>query len=174
MRKFLTVYRTTPHSTTGVTPAKLLFKRETRSKIPELTSSEYADGEARDKDAEMKQRRTDYADERRGAQENSLAPGDQVLIKQKKENKLSTSFGETLSKVTSKYGNEVTVMSLEGVNYKRNVTEVKKYLTEELGQQDTRQDDVADRDANTDTPEVSVKPTRERKPPGYLKDYELY
>ena len=40
----------------------------------------------------MKQRRTDYADERRGAQENSLASGDQVLVKQMKENKMSTTF----------------------------------------------------------------------------------
>ena len=80
MRKFLTAYRTTPHSSTGVSPAKLLFNREIRSKIPELTKNEYIDSEARDRDAEMKQRRTDYADERRGAQENSLAPGDQVLV----------------------------------------------------------------------------------------------
>ena len=58
----------------------------------------------------MKQRRTDYADERRGAQENSLAPGDQVLVKQRKENKLSTTFEDAPYKVTNKYGNnEVTV-----------------------------------------------------------------
>ena len=76
MRKFLTTYRTTPHSSTGVSTAKLLFNREIRSKIPELTKCEHIDSEARDRDAEMKQRRTDYADERRGAQENSLAPGD--------------------------------------------------------------------------------------------------
>lgn len=175
MRKFLTAYRTTPHSTTGVTPTKLLFNREIRSKIPELTTSGFADSQARDKDAETKQRRTDYADERRGAQENSLATGDQVLMKQRKENKLSTSFGETPHKVTSKYGNEVTVMSPEGVSYKRNVTELKKYLTgsEESDQQDTGQDVVADRNANTGTPEVSTRPARLRKPPGYLKDYEL-
>ena len=92
MRKLLTAYRTTPHSSTGVSPAKLLFNRAIRSKIPELTKSEYIDSEARDRDAEMKQRRTDYADERRGAQENSLAPGDHVLVKQRKENKLSTTF----------------------------------------------------------------------------------
>lgn len=92
MKKFLTAYRTTPHSSTGVSPAKLLFNREIRSKIPDLTKNEYIDSEARDRDAEMKQRRTDYADEQRGAQENSLAPGDQVLVKQRKENKLSTTF----------------------------------------------------------------------------------
>ena len=28
MRKFLTAYRTTPHSSTGVSPAKLVFNRE--------------------------------------------------------------------------------------------------------------------------------------------------
>ena len=70
-------------------------------------------------------RRSDYADERRGAQENSLAPGDQVLVRQRKENKLSTTFEDAPYKVTNKHGNEVTVTSPEGVNYKRNATEVK-------------------------------------------------
>ena len=31
---------------------------------------------------------------------NGLAPGDQVLVKQKKENKLSTTFGDVPYKVT--------------------------------------------------------------------------
>ena len=80
MRTFLTAYGTT-HSSTGVSPAKLLFNREIRSKIPELTKCEYIDSEARDRDAEIKQKRTDYADERRGAQDNSLAPGDHMEMK---------------------------------------------------------------------------------------------
>ncbi|PFX19169.1 Uncharacterized protein K02A2.6 [Stylophora pistillata] len=83
MRKFLTAYRTTPHSSTGVTPAKLLFNKEIRSKIPELGNSRYSDSEARDKDAdaEMKQERTDYADGKRAAQERELEPGDIILLK---------------------------------------------------------------------------------------------
>ena len=67
MRKFLTAYRTPPHSSTGAKPTKRLFNREIRSKIPELGDSRYSDSEARDKDAEMKQERTDYADEKRRA-----------------------------------------------------------------------------------------------------------
>ena len=67
LRKVLLANRTTPHSSTGVTPAKLLFTREIRSKIPELGNSWHADSEARDKDAEMKQNMTDYADEKRRA-----------------------------------------------------------------------------------------------------------
>lgn len=55
-------------------------------------------------------------------------------MKQRKENKLLISFGEVFYKIISKYGNEVIVMLLEGVSYKRNVIEVKKYLigSEEL------------------------------------------
>ena len=55
LRKFLIVYRTTPHSSTGVTPSKLLFNREIRSKIPELRElHKTEDSEARDRDMKLK------------------------------------------------------------------------------------------------------------------------
>ena len=176
MRKFLTAYRTTPHSSTGVSPAKLLFNREIRSKIPDLTKCEYIDSEARDRDAEMTQKRTDYADERgRGAQDNSLAPGDEVLAKQRKENKLSTTFEDAPYKVINKYGNEVTVTSPEGVNYKRNVTEVKKYLKASNGpDQRSTGDSVTGGAAESEVPELPLRLTKEKKTPEYLNDYELY
>ena len=50
-------------------------------------------------------------------QENGLTPGDQVLVKQKKENKLSTTLADVPCKVTNKYGNEVPVTLTEGVDY---------------------------------------------------------
>jgi len=175
MRKFLTAYRITPHSSTGVSPAKLLFNREIRSKIPELTKCEYTDSEARDRDAEMKQKRTDYADERRGTQENSLVPSDQVLLKQRKGNKKSTTFEDTPYKVTNKYGNGVTVTSPEGVNYKRNVTEVKKYLRASDGpDQQSTGDSVTGGTAESEISELPLRPTRERRGPEHLNDYALY
>ena len=132
--------------------------RSLRSKIPELTKCEYIDSEARDRDAEMKQRRTDYANERRGAQENSLAPGDHVLVKQRKENKLSTTFKDAPYKVTNKYGNEVAVTSPEGVNYKRNVTDVKKYLKASNGpDQQSTGNSVAGGTAESEVPEFTPK-----------------
>ena len=82
---FLTAYRTTPHSSAGATPDKILFNREIRSKILELGNLRYADSETRDKDAEMKQERTDYADGKKGWSRNChLEPGDLVLLKQEK------------------------------------------------------------------------------------------
>lgn len=62
----------------------------------------------------MKQKRTNYADERRGPQKNCLATGNQVLVTQRKENK-STTLEDTPYKVTKKYGNEGIVTSPEGV-----------------------------------------------------------
>ena len=55
-----------------------------------------------------------------------------MLVKQRKENKPSTTFKDTLYKVTSTYSNKVTVTSHEGVNY--NITKVKRYLKATDGQ----------------------------------------
>ncbi|PFX26610.1 Uncharacterized protein K02A2.6 [Stylophora pistillata] len=136
MRKFLTAYRTTPHTSTGVTPAKLLFNREIRSKIPELGNSRYSDSEARDKDAEMKQERTDYADSKRRAQESELEPG---------------------------------------VNMRRNVADVKKYLREDTtADEQVAEDDSSEEDDTGRRTEPQGRPVRERRPPEYLKDYGVY
>ena len=188
LRKFLIAYRTTPHSSTGTTPAKLLFNREIRSKVPELRELYSAeDSEARDKDMELKQKRTDYADIRRSARESDIQPGDKVLLKQKKENKLSTEFQSVPHEVTSKRGNEITVTSQEGVSYRRNVTDVKRYRSETDCETDRKTDcelvpeDSPTANLNTDLAtgntagnNVASRPVRNRKPPAYLKDYELY
>lgn len=103
MRKFFTAYRVTSHSSRGVTPAKLLSNREIRSVIPELGNSKYSDSEARDKDAEMKQERTDYADGKRRARQSELEPVDLVLLKRRKESKLSTTYGALPYTVSKDY-----------------------------------------------------------------------
>ena len=82
MPKFLLGYRSTPHTTTGVSPAKLLVGREIRSKLPgvEELRSESNDSEVLDRDRERKQKGKDYADNLRGAQESNLKEGDKVLL----------------------------------------------------------------------------------------------
>ena len=84
------------------------------------------------KDAEMKQNRTDYADEKRRARESDLESFDLVLLKQRKKNKLSTTFGDVPYTVSKKHGNDVKISSPEGVNLRRNVSDVKKYLREDI------------------------------------------
>ena len=48
----------------------------------------------------------------------------------KPKNKLSSPFEDALCKVKSKDGNEVTVESEDGVEYRRNSAHVKRYVTE--------------------------------------------
>ena len=92
IRKYLVAYRSTPHTTTGVSPAELvLFGRKLRTRLPEL-KGESTESEMRDRDGEMKAKAKWYADKERNAQESDLAPGHQVLVKQEPKNKLSTPF----------------------------------------------------------------------------------
>lgn len=111
----------------------------------------------RDKDAEMKQERTNYADEKRRAQENEIEPNDLVLLKQRKENKLSTTYGALPYTVNKKHGKEVIISSPKGVNVSRNVTNVKKYL---------RGDTTGDEQVAEDDPSKEVNTGRIIKPQG--------
>ncbi|CAB4011830.1 Transposon Ty3-I Gag-Pol poly [Paramuricea clavata] len=61
--KFLRNYRVTPHTTTGKSPADLLFQtRLYRVRIPELSTSHSSDNKVRERDAEKKLQAKQYAD----------------------------------------------------------------------------------------------------------------
>lgn len=65
--KFLIAYRTTPHTTTGESPAKLLYGREICTKLPSLRNSSSGvavDEDVRDRDRVAKQKGKDYTDDR--------------------------------------------------------------------------------------------------------------
>ncbi|VDH96399.1 Hypothetical predicted protein, partial [Mytilus galloprovincialis] len=64
--KFLLAYRSTPHSTTGKSPAELLFNRKIRTKLPEINAeNEKDDADTRRKDFEMKEKGKIYADQKK-------------------------------------------------------------------------------------------------------------
>ena len=86
VRKYLKAYRSTPHNTTGVSPAELLFTRKLNTKLPQIGQYVSADETVREKDMLMKEEGRLYADQTRRAQVSDLVPGDHVLLKQKKEN----------------------------------------------------------------------------------------
>ena len=90
--RYMAVYRTTPHQTTGQTPAFLLMGRHPRTKLPELSQPTHGDEETRDRDQLMKFKSKQYADASRNAKMSEVKQGDLVLMKQDKKNKLSTTF----------------------------------------------------------------------------------
>ena len=128
--RYLATYRTTPHTVTGVCSAELLFGWKICTKMPELCETTVNDDELRDHDWEKKIKAKTYADERRGAQPNALQTGDQVPLKKKKSDKLSAKFESEPDEIVEK-GNSVVIQSPEKVQYKRNVTEVKKFTPRE-------------------------------------------
>ena len=120
------MYRSTPHSTTGVSPAELLFGRQIRTKLPQLREFSIED-EARDRDNERKEKGKVYVDRKRNARESEILEGDKMILREEKENKLSTPLKQSPFTVVQENGNSVLVEG-EGVQYYRNVIHVKKYF----------------------------------------------
>ena len=132
LNKFLMAYRSTPHTTTGASPAKLLLGREIRTKVPCLKRESQINGDVAVKDALLKEKGKIYTDRKRQAADRQIKTGDIVLVKNAKpKNKLSPMFEDALYKVKNKDGNEVTVESEDRVQYRRNSAHVKRYETEE-------------------------------------------
>ena len=105
------------------------------------------------------------------------------MLKQKKENKLSTEFQSIPYEVTGKHGDEVSITSLDGVSCRRNVTDVKKYrsktnstsISEDKSSVNEDTGPVSETYTGDSTGDsVPSRPVRNKKLPAHLKDYELY
>ena len=94
---FLLNYRATPHATTGVSPALLHLGREIRTKVPQVEVKLSDDLSvalqlAHLKDRQRKQKIKAYADKRNKASPSDVKPGDQMLLQEAKQNKLSKRY----------------------------------------------------------------------------------
>ncbi len=131
---FLLNYRATPHTTTGFPPAKLLFNRRIKTKLPQVIVGAETEDDlvVRKKDQQAKQKMKENADVRRLAKPHTLQVGDMVLLKQRKQNKFSTKFDPSPFRVTRTKGTMITAARNE--NYvTRNASLLKKVNIEEAG-----------------------------------------
>ncbi|PFX31486.1 Uncharacterized protein K02A2.6 [Stylophora pistillata] len=88
---FLMNYRTTPHSSTGVSPASLMMNRHIRTKIPCLNLPRTSNlvHIACANDNLRKSKAKAYMDKRHSGTTSDIRQGDQVLLLQKRQNKLT-------------------------------------------------------------------------------------
>ena len=109
---FLRQYRATPHSTTGRSPSELLNGRKLKSTLPQIQHDQ-APAEVRQTDAKRKTEMKEYADRWRHAKNTDLSVGDKVLLKQPKQNKMSTPFKPEPFEIKDKKGSMVTAHNAE-------------------------------------------------------------
>lgn len=113
LQTFVTTY-STPHSVTGRIPAELLFSRQIRTNLPELSAdmqpgAEPYDNAVRLADAERKEKSQQNANRSRRATESIIQQGDMVLLQQPKQKKLSTTFEPEPYTVADRKGNSVVL-----------------------------------------------------------------
>ena len=125
--RFLLAYRTTPHSTTGKSPAQLLMHRELRTKIPSIRERIKPRKEIREamqNDRKHKAQMKIYADRRSGC--SDIKRGDNVLLKQQQQHKLMPRFDPKPYEVLRRQGTSVIVRRGEQ-RLMRNVSHAKKF-----------------------------------------------
>lgn len=87
LRQYVTVYRGVAHNTTGKSPAKFLFNRKMRAKLPEITPA-HMDLDVCGKDGEQKGKYKQHADEQRKADYSDVDVGYQILVRQENVDKM--------------------------------------------------------------------------------------
>ena len=129
---FLRAYRATPHTSTGRTPAELMFQaRPFRIRIPELSPS-FKDEELREMDKKQKLKQKKAADKKNYVKGSDIRPGDKVLVKLPKRSKMLPVYDPIAYTVVSRRGTAVTARREKPRHsITRNTSFFKKILEEE-------------------------------------------
>ena len=127
LSRFLLQHRTAPHTTTGVPPSELLFNRAVRGKLPVLQKRNIINKHkrARENEVTKQQYNKQYADNRRSANTSNMKVGDHVLVRQPRQNKLTSRFSTTRCTVIERNKSQVTARSRNGHTITRNVSHFK-------------------------------------------------
>ena len=170
---YLLQYRSLPHPTTGVSPGKLMFNRELRTKMPQLKDHVQVQ-EVRDRDAESKQKSKDYADKKRGAVPSVIQVGDKVLVRSEGTgDKLTTPLNPDKFTVLDRDGAKVTIQGSDGGIYDRNVSVMKQSVAGKEGvpseSESVSDNSIVINDVNSDM--NNARPRRERKAPQRYGDF---
>lgn len=129
LNDYVLVQHTTPHSTTGVPPAELLFGRNLEDKLPGFVKeNEYQYEGTVEEDALMMEKGKVYTDSRRNTKKRSLKVGETVMMKNNNEKKkFDSNFDKRCLELVDKEGNEVWLKDPKGKLYKRNISHVQRF-----------------------------------------------
>lgn len=182
LRKYLMMYHSSIHSTTGKAPAVLMFGRKMRTKLPYVPATTMDSEGVRDRDRLEKEKGRVYADNQRKAKPSAIKVGDHVLAKRmKKDNKLSSDFAPEEFSVVQKKGTEVIIRSTEsGKQYRRSAAHLKvisekiNESTDEALESDIRSNQQTEESVGETSGDVVRASKRIRSESKLLKDYVTY
>ena len=128
LNRFLLQYRTTPHATTGVPSAELIFNRKVQGTLPVLQKKNVVNRhkEARANEEKRQKYNKMYVNDRRNAKKSGIKVGDYVLVKQEKKNKLTANFNQTPYVVVYRNKTVVRAKNKHGHIIERNVSYFKR------------------------------------------------
>lgn len=177
---YILSYNNTVHGTTGETPAKLMFGRKLRDKMPSLEFGvpNVLHEEVRDRDAMRKDKQKEYADMKRRAQPSEVDVGDIVMTKNVcKDSALTPNFGPEEFLVVEKVGPEVKLKSTRtSKEYRRHTSHtkpVKQFQAEEKGelQEEKETEKITEEPVVTTEESKPKRAKREVKKPESFKEY---
>ena len=165
---FLLTYRNTPHTTTRVSPAKLLMGRDLRDKIPHFTTNEnpyYEEAKFHDFNAKCKTK--EYYDKRKRTKECDISSGDFVIMENPRKGKLLPKYEVVPLKVVETSGSKITVIK-NGKRVSRNSSKFKrvdpsKFKNISISSPEYDESDESDSETNNDqlatrTPPLPLSP----------------
>ena len=123
---YLLHYRATPHGTTGVSPAEMLFNRKLRTKLPQIHVEKESDTrrKIREDHDKKKMSQKKYFDKRHRATKKEIKVGDKALIKQIKST-TKPPYDPHPFVVHGIDGNKITMSREDGATRVRDKNQVK-------------------------------------------------
>lgn len=182
---FLRQYRATPHVSTGYTPFKLMFGRDPTTRMPNIGHEKNGNPQMREiaqqNDDLSKMRAKRYEDERINAKDRSINVGDRVLVRNESKTKSDSTYKPTPYTVFDRKGTMISVRNDAGHTMTRNSSVMKTVdpgivgKEQEICENDLDEGETTENEQNLhESPQSGLarsRPTRDRRPPSYLKDY---
>ena len=165
--KFILDYRSTPDSTTEEAPAKLLFNRNIRTKLPSCdihsTENKLHHDLVKRRDKTKKEKMKTLYDRGMNVSETDIEVGDIVLMKQKKENKLSTLYRDIEYKVIKAKGTGFVIRGTGGEELLRNVSQLKKLHKKERTENENVQEELIEEQTQKNQEEEGIEQMQQNK-----------
>ena len=126
LQQFLLMYRTTPHTTTGISPAEMLFQHTPNNRLPTIKTTKH---ETNPHETAYRERNKAYIDNKRATKHKEFQEGEKVLIKRSKtKSKMDTYYEQNPYTITDNFKNSVKVKDIKGKVHIRNKAHVKHYF----------------------------------------------